>query len=346
MRATELGRELIYPLTDRAIVYAVLFYWFLFGLAYFARFLGIPLLFLTLPAYFRFLLYLLEARANGRPAPVPAIEMFNPADNLWTLTPLIHLAVGIWAGILLESSNSIAGQIIAGMAILIAFPASMAVLAITHSPISSLNPVTIANMMRVCGSAYGLIPTVLIVLSTVLFLLYLSGVPLLLVNLGASYAIVLLFSLTGGVLRMKNVTVQVEIEGPLEPDAAELAQDLSRERRKVANHAYGFISRGNRQGGFEHIRQWLDKETAPDEAWQWFFEEMLKWENKEPALFFAQEYLHQLLEWHWENEAIKLIARCLHENERWRPLDTNRDQVNELLQRHRRNDLSVHFTNS
>ncbi len=321
----------------------MLFYWSLFGLAYFASFLGIPLLFLTLPAYLRFLLYLLEARANGRPAPVPAIEMFNPADNLWTLTPLVHLAVGIWAGILLVSSNSITGVIIASMVILIAFPASMAVLAVTHSPTSSVNPVNIANMIRACGTAYGLVPVVLAILSTALFMLYLSGVSLFLVNLGASYAIVLLFSLTGAVLQSKNIAVQVEIEDPLEPDAAELAQGLLTERRKIANHAYGFISRGNRRGGFEHIRQWLEKETAPDEAWRWFFEEMLKWEDKDPALLFAQEYLDQLLEWHWDKEAIKLIARCLHENERWRPHDSNRDQVIELLQRQRRDDLSVHL---
>ncbi len=111
------------------------------------------------------------------------------------------------------------------------------------------------------------------------------------------------------------------------------------ERQKVANHAYGFISRGNREGGFAHIREWLEKEIEPDEAWQWFFDEMLKWENKNPALFFAQEYLGQLLDWGHEQEAIKLVSRCLHENERWRPIEENRNHINELLIHYGRDDL-------
>jgi hypothetical protein len=339
MKATDVGRELLYPLKSTAIVYAMVFYWFLFGLAYVAKLFGIALLFLTLPAYFRYLLYLLEARANDRPAPVPAIEMFNPADNLWTLTPLIHLALGIWAGFLLVSANSPVAAAVAGIAIVIIVPASMAVLAVTHSPLASLNPFNITRMVRACGTAYFLVPILLIAISSLLVVLFLAGVPPLLINLGVSYEVILLFSMTGAVLHAKNVAVQVDIAEPVEPDAEELARDLLRERQKVANHAYGFISRGNRNGGFAHIHEWLEKETAAEEAWQWFFHEMLKWENKDPALFFAQEYLRRLLEWQSDHDALKLIARCLHENERWRPLREHRDQVEAMVERYGREDL-------
>ncbi len=54
MNATDIGRELLYPLTDMAIVFAMIFYWFLFGLAQNAGLFGIALLFLTLPAYYRY----------------------------------------------------------------------------------------------------------------------------------------------------------------------------------------------------------------------------------------------------------------------------------------------------
>jgi hypothetical protein len=165
------------------------------------------------------------------------------------------------------------------------------------------------------------------------------GVPLFLIDLGTSYQIVLLFSMTGAVLHTKDVAMQVTIEDPLEPTADDIARDLDNERRKVANHAYGFVSRGNREGGFAHVRQWLEKEADLAEAYRWFFHEMLTWENKDPALFFAQEYLGGLLESEMENEALKLISRCLHENPRWRPLPENRDEVHELAARHGRQDL-------
>jgi len=345
MKATDIGRELLYPLTVMAIVFAMIFFWLLFGLAQNAGLLGLVLLFLTTPAYIRYLLYLLEARANGKAAPVPDIEMFFLAGNFWTLTPLILIAVATWAGILLASKISLFGIMLIGAVALLIVPASMAVLAITHSPAESLNPAAMIRMVGACGAAYFIVPGVLIAMSGLFVVLYLAGTPLFLIDLGTSYQIVLLFSMTGAVLRTNNVAMQVAIEEPLEPTADDLARDLDHERQKVANHAYGFISRGNRQGGFAHIRQWLEKETVVEEAYPWFFHEMLKWESSDPALFFAQEYLGQLLKWQMENEALKLIARCLHENARWRPRQEHRDEVNELAARHGRQDLMTQLKN-
>jgi hypothetical protein len=339
MKATDVGRELLYPLTDMAIVFAMIFFWLLFGLAQNAGLLGIALLFLTAPAYIRYLLYLLEARASGKSAPVPDLTMFNPADNLWSLTPLILIAAAVWAGILLASKISLFGVMLIGAGALVIGPASVAVLAVTHSPAESLNPAAMVRMVRACGPAYFVVPGVLIAMSGLFFMLYLAGTPLFLIDLGTSYQIVLLFSMTGAVLQAKNVAMQVTIEDPVEPTADDIARDLDHERQKVANHAYGFVSRGNREGGFAHIRQWLDRETAVENAYQWFFHEMLKWESSDPALFFAQEYLGRLLGWQMDNESLKLIARCLHENARWRPLPENRDEAHELATRHGRDDL-------
>lgn len=345
MKASDIGRELIYPLNNMAIVFAMIFFWLLFGLAQSARLLGIALLFLTVPAYLRYLLYLLEARANGKSAPVPEITMFNPADNFWTLTPLIYIAVGIWAGMLLAKMISAIGIILIAVPVLLIVPASMAVLAVTHSPAESLNPLAMLRMIRACGANYFVVPIVLVVLSGLFVALYLAGVPLVLIDLGTSYQVVLLFTMTGTVLHRNNLAVQIEIPDSVEPTAEELARDLEEERQTVANHAYGFISRGNREGGFAHIRQWLEKETDADEACEWFFQEMLKWENTDPALFFAQEYLGRLLRWKMQNEALKLVVRCLHENERWRPRQENRDEVNELLLRQSREDLVIQLKN-
>ena len=344
MKIADFARELLYPLTDMAIVLAMLFYWILFGLAQNAGLFGIALFFLTLPAYLRYLLYLLEARANGKSAPVPEITMFNPADNFWSLTPLILIAVGIWAGILLVSYIALFGVMLIGVAILVVVPASMGVLAVTHSPAGSLNPVAMVQLIRVCGAGYFVVPATQIAMSGLFVAAYQAGVPLFLIDLGTSYQIVLLFTMTGAVLFANDVAIQVDIEDPLEPTADKLAEDLNQERQRVANHAYGFISRGNRDGGFAHIRQWLEQETYRDEAYQWFFQEMLKWESRVPALFFAQGYLRQLLIWNMDREALKLISRCLHEDPQWLPKQEDRAGVRELLVQHGREDLLANLT--
>lgn len=339
INATDIGRELLYPFRERAIVYAMLFYWFLFWLAQRAGIIGIPLAAVTLPAYFRYLLYLLEARANGRRAPVPTIEMFTPFDNLWTLTPLIHVAIVTWAAIWLGGYDSRLATTVGALTMLLILPASLAVLAITHSPTASLNPLAMARMIRACGPAYFAIPVILFLLAIVFNLLFLADAPLVLVNFGTSYEFVLLFTLTGAVLHARQVAEQIDIGQAVERSQEQLAQDILKERQNVADHAYGFISRGNRQAGLAHIRRWLEDETAAEEAWQWFLYEMLKWENKDPALFFAQEYLGRLLEWRLHREALKLVARCLHESTRWRPLPEHRDAVVEIAHEAGREDL-------
>lgn len=339
INATKLGRELLYPLSEQAVVYAMLFYWALFLVARKAGMFGLWLLIGTIPAYLRYLLFVLEARANGRQAPVPSIEMFTPWDNFWTLTPLIHLAVFTWAGIWIAGFESRLATTFSTLALLLILPASLAVLAVTHSPAASLNPLDLFRMMRACGPAYFVVPAVLFFMSIAFAILYLAGVSPLLMDLATNYEFLLLFTLTGAVIHSRDIALQVDIDDPVEPTGDDLARDLEEERRKVANHAYGFISRGNRSGGFAHIREWLENEVAPDEAWRWFFLEMMKWQDKNPALFFAQEYLKQLLEWGLHSDAIKLVSRCLHESERWRPLPGDRDQLLDLLGEKRRDDL-------
>lgn len=341
MTASDIARELLFPLTNMAIVTAMIFFWLLFGLGQKAGLFGIALLFLATPAYLRYLLYLLETRAKGQAAPVPEIAMFNPADNFWSLTPLILIAVGIWSGILFGTKISLFGVMLIGLATMTIIPASLAVLAVTHSPQESLNPAAIVHMIRACGPAYAAVPFAQFLMTMSFVAMFRADVPLLLIELGMSYQIFLMFTMTGAVLRANDVAIQVDIEDPLPPTEKALSADLLKERQRVANHAYGFISRGNRTGGFAHIRQWLEQETHRDEAYQWFFQQMLTWENAVPALFFAQEFLNLLLKWNMDREALKLIARCLHEDPRWRPGQEDRDAVQELLQRHGREDLVI-----
>jgi hypothetical protein len=339
MKQADVIRQIVYPLTNVAIVLAMLFFWMLFGLAQSAGLIGLWLLIIIAPAYVRYLLYLLEARANDRSPPVPDISMFNPVDSLWTLTPLILLSVLMWADFLFADSGQVWLAMLLSLAIFLIAPSSLAILAVTHSPSESLNPRTILQMIRVCGAAYFLVPGVIVLLSVVFALFGFFGLPSLLIDLGKSYQVVLLFTLTGAVLHANNVAVQVDIGPPLEKSDDDVTGDLDKERQKVANHAYGFVSRNNRAGGLAHIKQWIEKETDTDAAYAWFFREMLTWENNTAALFFAQEYLSRLIHDEQEVAALKLAARCLHEDPRWKPQLEERDLFIELAKRHGREDL-------
>ena len=119
----------------------------------------------------------------------------------------------------------------------------------------------------------------------------------------------------------------ISIPDPVELSPGEVKSRTDNERTRILRHAYGFISRNNRAGGLAHVRAYI--ESSPDSAqdYRWFFAEMLKWESKDAALFFAQEYLTYLLDINAQIDAVKLIARCRLENARFLPLPSDRERA-------------------
>lgn len=345
MKPTDVVKELAFPCTSFTVLLAMLFFWFVIGLGRTASLFGIALLVVTVPAYLRYLLYLLEARANGRQLPVPDISMFNPADNLWTFTPVIFVALGMWSELVLVAQGMTAPAIVIEIVILVFVPASLAILAITHSPAQSLKPVAIGRMIGACGPGYAVIPVALLAVQLVFELLVYLGAPSPITSLGTSYQTILAFSLTGAVLYANDLAVEVDIPEPLAPSDDDIARDLETDRRNVATHAYAFVSRGNREGGLQHIRSWIEQENDSDDACQWFFREMLSWESTDAALFFAQSWLSHMLYHGQEIELIKLVSRCLHANGRFRPLAEDREAVLEILEQHGRDDLARFLRN-
>jgi len=339
MKIAEVGREVVYPLTDMAVLMAMISFALLFILADAAGVFGIWLTVIILPAFFRYSLYLLEARAQGHKAPIPGIEEFSLVDNFWALFPAVLLCAFIWLEWYIAGNYSLTPAAWLLVLFLLVYPASMAVLGMTHSPLASINPLDLWHMMRICGRDYFWIPVAVVPVVAAVVWMAPYDTPFLLFDLASIYAFVLLFTMTGAVLRAHDVAREVDIELPLEATEAQLHDNLIGERQRVANHAYGFISRGNREGGFAHIRQWLQEERDRDEAYEWFFQEMLKWESKVPALFFAQDFLRQLLRWNMDREALKLISRCVHEDPQWRPQRDDRAAAQELLARHGRDHL-------
>jgi hypothetical protein len=116
MKPADLAKEFLYPFTEMAIPLEALFFWFIYSIAKIAieaiPFVGIVgatiLMIWALPAFFRYLLFILEARANCNDAPVLDAELFCLADKLWCLTPLVLVAILIWGGITVSTFGVVA----------------------------------------------------------------------------------------------------------------------------------------------------------------------------------------------------------------------------------------------
>lgn len=318
MKPADVVRALVYPVTDSSVLIPLLVFWLLTSFAIWGGLLGLFLVFLiVVPAVIRFQMIVLEARARGvRPA-TPDIGFFNWFGNAWTLFPFVIVVVLTWATVLAGRNFGTAWAILPVLFAATFLPASVAVLAITHSPLQSLNPLALSRLWKTCGGTFWVATVFLIAAS------WLAAEATRLPVIWASLARLLLsfgfFSLVGSLIQPYGLVADIAIPAPVEKDAAAKAADLDKVRTDILDHAYGFVSRDNRAGGLKHVLDWIDKDPDPVAAWAWFFEHMLRWENQGPAMFFAQHYLHDQLQHGEQAPAVKLMMRCRLVDEQFRP---------------------------
>lgn len=320
----DIARELAYPLTNVGVLLSWLMLFLIVEFAFNGGVLGLLLLLLMLPSLFRYLMRILDARARGQdPGPLTVEDMLW-FGNAWSIFAIVHVAVIIYASYFSASRYGLAAMLVADALLAAVIPASLAVLAITRTPVDCLTPRSIAGVIRRCGPQYWILPTYIV--SAAALIWWLRSLPLsgFAVEMFAAYLVFTFFALTGAIVRPHNFHDEVMVHEPVEPDQETVDQNLLKERTAVLNHAYGFISRDNRAGGFKHIRDWLESDPEPDGAWAWYFEQMLRWEAKEPALVFAQTYLSRLLHDGDFAAAVKVMIRCRHINEAFKPLPEDR----------------------
>ena len=301
--------------------------------------IGLRLLLATMFPFFAYLMTLLEARSYNRDAPAFDAELMAFFGNAWALFPLVIAAMLGWLLFIVQQNYPQGLSLLLAFIATTLFPASLGVLSITRAPFQGMNPIAIYSFIRKSGTDYLLLIATLDTMWMVLFLLWKSGVSPFLLGFGLVYQAFLTYSMTGMVTSRHRLAEQVDIPLPLMATPGQSRAALIKEREKFASHAYGLVSRGNRAGGLAHIQSRIDGEADQDEACHWFFNEMLKWENTDAALFFAQSYLHRLLRQQDDMQALKLLSQCFHFNPRFRPASSDRDAAKALAESHGRKDL-------
>jgi hypothetical protein len=319
MSFNEYLREMTFPARSLGTGIALITFYLLGQLISLAGLLGIWLATMVVPALFRYLVLLAQARARGIEADPPGIEYFSLVGNGWSLFPAIPVALVIWGSYTIGQSYGAGAAGIFTLGMVAIVPAMMAVLVITQSPLQSLNPVALTTLIRECGPGYWWAPVTLLGLPFIAVLLN-KVLPAWLHSIVGLYLVFAFYAVTGAVIREKKLMEEVYIDDPVEPEVEVQIANLEKERVFNLNHAYGLVSRGNRDGGLAHIYQWLQTDPDPDKAWDWFFDRMMAWEESRHALFYAQQYLPRLLAQNDPIKACKLILRCRLVDETFRPL--------------------------
>ena len=296
----------------------LLMFWVLLTLGLYRLPFGILVLILSLPPLFRYQSFVVEAYANGKVPGAFDAEYFNWVGTGWTLFPLFLVIVLGYAGFRATDAWGASGMwatIILSSAII---PAALAVLAITHSALQAMNPVAVFRIFTEAGAQFLVAPAYVLLLT---WLTLASGsLPLWIVVFAAVFLLFSVASLTGTLIAPFKLVDNVYIPDSLERGDEQIAGDLEKLRESALAHAYAFISRDNREGGFRHLFSAIAEDPDPTAAWDWYLGAMFRWENKVHALFFAQHYIRDALAHNEGIRAVKVAMRCRRENEQFRPL--------------------------
>lgn len=317
MRPGSLLKAAILPIVEPAVLFPLLMFWVFVCIGTSGSIFGLVVLILCLPPVFRYQMIILEAGAKGQVPAAFDAEFFNWTGSMWTLFPL-PVVIGLF--VLGHYAADCCGMAGAYAVVALAsglLPASFAVLAITHSPLQSLNPIAIGRLLKATGESFWVASVYLAVVCWVA--VSAEQLPNLAGNFVQLFVLFSFSSVTGTLIEPFDLVDDVDIPDALEADDDELAEKLEVARTAVLAHAYGFVSRNNREGGLNHIVGWIEKETDVAAAWAWFFDRMLAWEQQQHALFFAQKYIHDALRHGEKIPAVKVILRCRLVDEQFHP---------------------------
>tara|TARA_R110002096_G_scaffold46751_1_gene125121 strand:- start:14620 stop:15654 length:1035 start_codon:yes stop_codon:yes gene_type:complete len=339
MKATDLLKAATLPLSNLGVLFALAMFWLLVCLAAAAGMLGVWLGLVIVPALFRYLTSLVETLGRSRNPEPPGTEFFRWVGDWWSLFPAV-IVVGIaWAS---WEIHLVMGNVAMSVFLLlmgVVYPAMLAVLAVTHAPLQMLNPQAVVSMVRCIGPSYLVAPLYLAAIVAVSTLL--QPLPFMVELLLELLLVFSLHAVIGQLMAPHDIFDDIYIPDPVERSDDEVAADVEAKRGDVLAHAYALISRGNRQGGFDHVFEWLQNDPQIPLAWAWYFERMLDWDNQQHALFFAQHYVHDMLQHGEEIPALKTILRCRMIDASFKPLPGDQQAAIDAAVRRGNNELAA-----
>ncbi len=296
------------------------------------------LIVVVLPYFLKSLMVYLEHRARDKRPQVAGIERFSWFDNTWSLFPIFLVSAAGWGMYQSVLIDSAAGFWLIFVVTIALLPATLGVLAITHSPLQSVNPLSLWKLMYRMGPSYTVVPGVVAVLLG--FALILPDMPAFYDVLMLLYLAFVLFGACGAAMRPFDIIDDVEITPDEAAGEERRRVQTDAQREKQLTHAYGFASRGNAAGALDHVVTSIAQEADPFAARDWYFSQMLKWEDNFAALKLAQSIVHELLAEGNKVAAVKLILRCRLLDARFVPLSGDMDAAIEAAEACQNPDLA------
>ncbi|HEU4617033.1 MAG TPA: hypothetical protein VFV10_03290 [Gammaproteobacteria bacterium] len=304
-------------LADPTLVVVAVVYGLLWLMARFAGFFGLHLALLLFFSCTRYGYVVLRALAQGKPTAAPDIESMNPVEDY---RAVLHSTFFGGAIFVLGAGSSVfptglateAARLVGGLALVVAFPGSAALLALNGDLGMAMNPRLIVSIARTLGRRYAWLLAIWALLALAVLLVMALPWPW---PLGAPLDAILIvwaglavYASIGLVLRAHRHLL--DIPGERVPVAEIRAKDERREWQSFLDRAYASIRGGLPAQGYKTINDLVESERGSAVVQQWIFERMLSWEDKSHAVAFARRLVAALLESGQDYEALEVVTRC------------------------------------
>jgi hypothetical protein len=301
---------------NSTILFTAAVYGFVLWIASNARLFGILIGYMITLSLFRFAYHVLREVALGRKYITPPdLESTNPVAEASlalhaTLFILLPIMFYLMPRIIGEGATAEYIRAVGLFVVLGAFPASVAVMAMTRNPAAALNPVAIGAVIRVLRFNY----VALIVWCCLAAAVAELASALLGGGIGVVDEIILvwgflaLFALVGSAIRAHRA--DFDFRDVDEIRAQHAIDDRHREWQRALDQAYASIRSGFVEQGYNTIKRLLATEDDSLDVYQWLFNRMLDWQENKYALDLAKRFAARLLEQKRDREALELVVQC------------------------------------
>ena len=306
------------PLIDSSLVITVVIYAVLCMFAIAGGIFGIVLFWLLALSLWRYCYSVLRSVAQGKSSiPPVSIEDMNFSNEFvliahFLMFPALTVAIHQVSPFGTESVGQLLNFVLV-ILIIFVFPASAAVMGLTSNLVAAVKPSVITPVIRILGRDYFILVGVC---SGLGFLSYLIQA-VLLSTLGSAWALPVImlaiwtllavFALIGASIHAHRD--DFVIPGVLMTQDEREAKDREKGWHATLDLAYASIRSGLVTEGYRTLKQFIAENGDSLELQYWLFENMLEWEDQEPALRIGVHLIEQLMEESLPR-AFELYVRC------------------------------------
>jgi hypothetical protein len=267
---------------------------------------------------FRYAYHVLHEVAHGRKyLTAPDLESTNPVGEI---SHALHATLFVSAPVMFFLMPRIIGdgqlaetiRAVGLLAVLAAFPASIATMGMTRSLAAAVNPLSIVSVMRVMGSRYLLL---LAMCAAIVLLAGFASVQLersflarFLAEVVWVWSFLALFALVGSAIRAHSA--EFGFLGIDELREQRVVDDRHADWQRSMDRAYASIRSGFLTEGYGTIKQLIEREGGSLDVYQWVFNKILDWETPQHALELAQPFLIGLVRERKHGAALALLEQC------------------------------------